>query len=406
MSMELVHASVERGLRGGSGFATAAATRGMPAQLEQALADLSAYDFHPTRAIGADRVEWSHRVLTLSGKSHTVLSRIAPCGNDWSGRPNRVAHHLVLEPAERAETGPAAMLAAFESFATEVPAVEERAAQPQLAHGDAVASRATAWEAEGFDPGFAGVLAQIAFEQPQQVCYVVFEREVSALPLLAEVLALIPHERRWMTTFSTRFARARDGTRCQIRCVRAGTEGLARMLAEPGVRVVEIREGASAGDSPAAECARRGVGIGEVARAPLGLRVDPVLMREVQLDERASTRDAPERMPAPGLTTASRPLPATDAVDDGFELSLAADESGASAAGMPAAAAVPVARLLPATSASSTFNSTTSPSSSSPSSAATRGDDSWRSPVVLALVLYSAIALAVSLALFLRVFLL
>ena len=75
MSFEFVHASVEKGVRGESGFTIAAITRGLPASLEPALAELSAYDFDRTRAIGADRVYWAHRILSVQGKSYTVLSR-------------------------------------------------------------------------------------------------------------------------------------------------------------------------------------------------------------------------------------------------------------------------------------------------------------------------------------------
>lgn len=404
MSLELVHASVERGLRGGSGFATAVATRGMPAQVEQALAEQSAYDFNSARAVGADRVEWAHRVLTVQGKSHTVLTRIAPCGSDWSGRPNRVAHHLVLEPAERAASGPAAMLAAFTGFGDTVPSVEERGTGPALASGSARAARAVAWEAAGYDPGFAGVLAQIALESPQGVCYVVFDREVSALPLLAEALALLPAERRWHTTFSTRFARVSSGARCQIRCVRAGSEGLARLLAEPGVRILEVSKGASAGDSPSAQAGRDGTPIDRVARAPASGRVTAVLMQSEQVDElpekpRNSTHagvDAESRgfrgdageVDRSGRVEAERRHEHeregegdADAEESIGVLSTGrhddASESGESTAPrLEARPAVPLARLRAAEPAT--------------------GPAAWRSPFVLGLLAYSAVALAVA----------
>ena len=35
-----------------------------------------------------------------------VLSRIGPAGLDYSGRPNKYAHHVVLEGAERPEAAP------------------------------------------------------------------------------------------------------------------------------------------------------------------------------------------------------------------------------------------------------------------------------------------------------------
>ena len=60
MSFELVHTSVQKGLRGRSGFEVVVVTRGLPTGLESSLEELSAYDHDSVRAIGADKVEWAH----------------------------------------------------------------------------------------------------------------------------------------------------------------------------------------------------------------------------------------------------------------------------------------------------------------------------------------------------------
>ena len=73
MSHEFVHTSVERGVRGQGGFTLAAVTRGLPSSLDPVLAELSGYDFDRTRAVGADTIEWAHRILSVQGRSHTVL---------------------------------------------------------------------------------------------------------------------------------------------------------------------------------------------------------------------------------------------------------------------------------------------------------------------------------------------
>ena len=269
MSFEFVHTSVERGLRGDSGFAIAVLTRGLPPALEPALAELSAYDFDSNRAVGADRTDWAHRILSAQGKSYTVLSRTAPCGNDWSGRPNRIAHHLVVDPSHRAPAGPAWMLAHFAGFHGSAPAVRECPMGPSLPSGHESARPADAWHVAGFDRGWAGVIAQTLLDAPQSTCCVVLPSEVDGLPLVLDVLALIPADKRWFVTFSTRFQRLPSGGRCQLRLLRADASGVRAMLAEPGVRAVEVKRGVSAGESAAAIAAREGREIG--ASMPLAI---------------------------------------------------------------------------------------------------------------------------------------
>jgi hypothetical protein len=276
MSLEMVHTSVERDLRGSSGFGVAIATRGMHAALERALSELSAYDFDTTRSVGADRIDWSHRILTVQGRTHSVLSRIAPCGQDWSGRSNRIAHHLVVDPAERAPAGPAWMLRRFEGFESAVPVVGERSNGPRLPQGSDGARECTSWTVAGFDAGWAGLIARALVDHPSDAVYLVLPRDTDALPLVAEILALVPDEMRWMVTFSTRYLKGTSGARCQLRCVRADAPGLAAMLAEPGARRFVPSPGESAGDSPDAEAGRSGVVV-RPARAAASLRVDPVL---------------------------------------------------------------------------------------------------------------------------------
>jgi hypothetical protein len=275
MSLELVHASVEKGLRGGSGFGTAVATRGLSVALERALEELSAYDFDPSRAIGADRVDWAHRMVMVQGRSYSVLSRTAPCGSDWSGRANRVAHHLVLEAAERAQAGPAWMLARFRGFALEAPSVGEPAAGPVVPQGALAPRAAHAWSAAGLDAGWAGVVAKTLLDHPGAACYLVLPPDIDALPLLEDVFALLPEDRRWHVTFSTRFLRASASARCQLRCVRANAATLRSLLAEPGVRSIAVDPAVSAGDQPGARAGREGGAIESGLRAPA--RVQPVL---------------------------------------------------------------------------------------------------------------------------------
>jgi len=308
MSFELVHTSVQKGLRGSSGFATAVATAGLPNGLEQALEELSAYDFEPSRAIGADRVDWAHRIVTAQGRSYSVLSRTTPCGSDWSGRPNRVAHFVVLDASERAQAGPAWMLANLRGLADAPPAVESRAAGPSVPSGSVSPRAASRWIAAGFDAGWAGVVARTLLEAPSDACYLVLPADTDALPLVEDVLALMPDDRRWMVSFSTRFLRASANARCQLRCVREGSPGLHKLLAEPGARQVVVRAGASAGESAVADAGRNGTAVVVAARASTA--VQPVLR-----DAGASEANA-ARTPQPAAPREWSPQPQAAPVAD------------------------------------------------------------------------------------------
>lgn len=372
MSFEFVHTSVEKGLRGDSGFAIAVLTRGIPAALEPMLAELSAYDFDRTRAIGADRVDWAHRILSAQGKSYTVLSRTAPCGNDWSGRPNRIAHHVVVELHERTDAGPAWMLSRFTGFCGSAPMVEERAAGPLLPQGAESPRAAKAWESAGFDGGWAGVVAQTLLDAPNSVVCVVMPDEVDALPLVADVLALIPADRRWLVTFSTRFQRLPAGGRCQLRFLREGASGVRAMLAEPGVRTIEIARGSSAGTGAAAVAARVGGAVESSVRAAPSTGVNPVLVDRPVLDESAT------KSLSGSASTRAPNRPATAFAAPGG--SAAPHAIGVIDEPAPAAAPRIDAVMRPADS----------------------GNDPQRTRlVVILLFAYSAIALAIALALFL-----
>lgn len=258
MSFELVHTSVQKGLRGRSGFEVVVVTRGLPTGLESSLEELSAYDHDSVRAIGADKVEWAHRILTMQGRSHSVLSKTTPFGMDWSGRPNRLAHHVVVEQNERAVAGPAWALANQEALADAVPDCEERASGPRMSIGRDAPRVPHAWIAAGFDPGWAGVVAKLLLDAPHTPCYLVLPSGSEVLPLLQDIFALIPEDRRWHLTFSTRYLRTPASTKCALRCVRSDATELRKYLAEPGVGQVRVEPGLSAGDSPSAASARQG----------------------------------------------------------------------------------------------------------------------------------------------------
>ncbi len=245
---------------------------------DSSLVYISGYDHDDSRAVGADSVEWAHRLVTIRGRAYTVLSRIAPNGVDASRRPNRIAHHLVLEPEDRTPAGPAWVLDRYQAFETGTPEVSERGAQPVLPIGELAARPARAWELAGFDPGWAGVVAQALLDAPQSVVYVVLPKSMGVLPLVLDVMALLPVDRRWHVTFSTRPLVMLPHVRCQLRFIRQGVPGIERMLAEPGARVIRMEIGVEAGSAPAAEAARLGRQVEPSVRAA-SMKVRPIFAK-------------------------------------------------------------------------------------------------------------------------------
>ena len=202
MALELVYTSAPRGLRPGtSGYATVACTRGMPAAYVEALETLSGYK--PVFAAGDARaalnpVSFAHRRLTLGGKTVSVLSRVAFCGFDHTGRTNKLAHHLVLDRAEWVPGGPAWLLrqpqVLLERWDGEPRHLD---AEPRLPAGDPGPAVAASWGTLTGDPGWAGALAETADGTTPRQAFLVFEPGLDVLPLIAEAIALLPPEMRW-----------------------------------------------------------------------------------------------------------------------------------------------------------------------------------------------------------------
>src|SRR5690348_3612007 len=101
MSQDLLYTSAPKGLKSGThGFCMVLCSEGMPSPLATALEALSAYKpVYPVGDPAADKnpVTAMHVILPAIGKKLHVLSRVASYGLDYSGRPNKLAHHVVLD---------------------------------------------------------------------------------------------------------------------------------------------------------------------------------------------------------------------------------------------------------------------------------------------------------------------
>ena len=206
-------------------------------------------------------VVFTHFVTTHRGEEFSILSRISACGTDYSGRTNKVAHHVFLPVGERVAAGPCALMRQngffFEEWKHEAALLPPRTV-PTLE--PAVECRAETWAAMCGDAGWAGVLAHASMEEPAQSVYVVFSPGMDVLRLFSEAMDLIPSERRWQVTFSTYFAALPSVSGCLWRGALTGSDALRAAHGEKGARLVNLTlPVAKAPDlSPLVACARTG----------------------------------------------------------------------------------------------------------------------------------------------------
>ena len=99
------------GLRpGSSGFCTVAMTGGMPSMLIDRLESLSSYQpIYPPGSQDAAKnpIVYAHWRVPAAGRVRSVLSRIEQAGLDYTQRPNKLAYHVVVDPARQPLGGPA-----------------------------------------------------------------------------------------------------------------------------------------------------------------------------------------------------------------------------------------------------------------------------------------------------------
>jgi hypothetical protein len=246
VSFELVNTSVPKGLKPGSrGFASVAFTEGMPANYVQLCETLSAYVhvFGPQDPRYAHNpVGYSHLLAVSGGRAFSILSRVAAYGTDYTGRTNKLAHHVLLESRERPACGPAVAMDDGRIFLREwkdpprfLPV--DRVQLPDVARG---MLKAVAWERVIGDAGVAGKLAQSFLDAPDRPSFIIFAPGMDLLPLLAEAQALLPAERSWELTFSTYFTALPVGMKCAWRCCLAGSEALVAARRTANALIIDL----------------------------------------------------------------------------------------------------------------------------------------------------------------------
>ena len=275
MSSELLYTSAPKGLRHGSrGFCVVLTTAGMPINVISRLEAISSYRRLFAPDSGQDDknpVSFAHQRLNLGGSHASVLSRVSAYGTDYSGRPNKLAHHVLLGSNEYPPAGPAWLM--LQSFMRRdwFGQCETPSTGPVIPRGDQNARICSAWKSVYDDAGWGGVVAEAMLSsetQPLWVVYSVEQRDV-LLELMNESISLIPAAQRWRATFNTYAANIPPDVECKIRCVPVGTEE-AKFAASSG-RVVDLTRSQSiTSASPLVSLARGVVREASVAQSDGG----------------------------------------------------------------------------------------------------------------------------------------
>jgi hypothetical protein len=265
MSQELMYTSVPRGLRpGSSGFCTAAKTAGMSGALEEKLELLSGYRaLYPAghREESKNPIAYAHWRVT-AGKAYSILSRVCFAGLDYTRRPSKFAHHLVLDVAEQVEAGPAWVLmreGVMEERWSGEPVEIERGRE--IPDGENPARICVEWQRATGDAGWAGVLAEAFVVDGKRPAYVIYPAGMRMLPLIDEAVALLPVDLRWKVTFNTYFTDLPADQRCAWRCAVAGTVAAndAPRFATSGIIIDLTKNLGEAPECAYVELARTGV---------------------------------------------------------------------------------------------------------------------------------------------------
>lgn len=228
MSQEIIYTSVPEGLKPGTrGFCTVVATEGMAKNMLERLESLSAYRhaFTPPDPRAAQNpVNYSHVIVKVAGQKYHVLSRIGDAGLDYSGRTNKLAHHVALEPWELPPGGPAWVVADKNLCAEQWDGkIENRTTRPTPRNSPSPVARCDEWGRVARDPGWAGVLAESVLDGRGRTALVIFPLGTPTLPLIREALSLLPPEKRWEVTFNSYYTTLPAGVDCQWRFLLDGT---------------------------------------------------------------------------------------------------------------------------------------------------------------------------------------
>lgn len=194
----------------------------MASNLTRMLESLSGYRhlFTPGSPEAAKNpVVYSFLQVKVGGEQRLVLSRVADTGVDYSGRSNKLAHHISLPANSQAVSGPTRLLLDKQFFCSHWQGDPKLLKPRPLLKNVSAPKPCKFWQKVTGDAGWAGDLIDAC--QTGKIIYLIVEPTTPAAALLHEALSLLPQQKQWQTTFSSFYRRLPPNVQCQIRCVMA-----------------------------------------------------------------------------------------------------------------------------------------------------------------------------------------
>lgn len=270
MSFELVYTSAPAGLNpGNSGFCTVAVTAGLSKMIISKLEMLSGYEF--LYNISSDNahlnpVNYAHTTIAIGSEHRSVLSRIAFSGADYTGRVNKIAHHLLLDTTEILDIGPAHLLTLLEnksifytSWQSKPKELPERRLNNLIDNQQERTISCKHWENITGDAGWAGKFIQAFYEKRKVPCYLIFKPGQDVLALFKECVNLLPDNLKWQINFATYYTALPAGCFYNWRGVLADSAASKEIARHPTAMVVDITGVLPAPeDNPYVQSARQG----------------------------------------------------------------------------------------------------------------------------------------------------
>ncbi|MEZ6040025.1 MAG: hypothetical protein R3C20_05940 [Planctomycetaceae bacterium] len=196
MVEEIIYTSAEKGLKSGSrGFCTVVSTAGMGLNLAERLEAMSGYrHVFPLNDPNAklNPVNYAHVTFRLAGRKLNVISRVADAGQDYTGRSNKLAHHVVINNPVVMTVGPARLLAESGTVVNKWDG-SVRNVPPRTIASPALPKSVVLkiWNSQVGDGGWAGAIAEMLLQDPSPVS-VIFRPGMDTLGLVREVLDVLP----------------------------------------------------------------------------------------------------------------------------------------------------------------------------------------------------------------------
>ncbi len=256
MAKQLVYTSAPKGLwPGTSGYCTVLSTEGIARATAEYLERLSAYriadddggtKLAPTpqnydRLVTLNPPNLVHAKYQFRGQSSSVLLKTCLAEFDYSQRLRKLSHFLVLDPSEKIDAGPAWLASQPNMFIGTWGGTPKMLQEDKpLPNGLLQAGPCRAWQQLAGDAGWAGELIRPIVSGEQHPIYVVYDPQISAVPLLLEATALLPPELRWDATFATNYSTLPQGIQCQWRFVPSGSPEHQRALGIADAKVIDL----------------------------------------------------------------------------------------------------------------------------------------------------------------------